>query len=196
MDQQRSRRQRSDLLGSHIDNFLFAEPGLQILAYLERTIMYNLPPEYFIPDVRFYYEVFLGRDISVGQIEEKLQLFWTHWRRKTDKPSEWNKIYHLGLKGLPGLREETREWVRERAISLNNAPEGTPRRLRSATVAPRTLRSPAKTPSRTLAGNPTSNGVRKGRKHGESLTQKKPRARMSMPVVSYQHIIDDRPADW
>jgi hypothetical protein len=158
--------------------------------------MYSLPPEYFIPDVRLYYEEFLGTDISASEIEEKLQFFWTHWHHKTDKPSEWKKIYHLGLKGLPGLREETREWVRERAISLNNDPEATPRRLRSATVPPRALRSPVKTPSKSLAGNSTSSRVRKGRKHGESLTQKKPRTRMSVPVVSYQHILDDRPADW
>ena len=185
MEQQRSRKPRLDLQGTHVDNFLFEKPGLQILAYLERTIMYSLPPEYFIPDVMFYYEEFLATEISVSQIEEKLQLFWSHWHRKTDKPSEWRKIYHLGLKGLPGLREETREWVRERAISLNNAPEGTPRRLRSATVPPRAFRSPAKTPSKSLAGNPTSSGVRKGRKHGESETHKRKRARMSMPVVSY-----------
>ena len=54
MDQQRVRKQRSDILGTRVDNFLYIEDGLQILVYLECIVMYIMPLQYFEQDVIFY----------------------------------------------------------------------------------------------------------------------------------------------
>jgi hypothetical protein len=185
MDQQRIRKQRSDILGTRVDNFLYDEAGLQILVYLECIVMYIMPLQYFEQDVIFYYREHLQRVISVRQIEEKLQFFWSHWHRMGEKESDWRKIYSLGLKGLPRLGEEWKDWVRERAIRLKSDTAGTPRRLRSTSVLPRTLSSPAKKrPSRSLAENATSSRVRKGQRYCKPLTERRIKTRLSIPVVS------------
>ncbi len=185
MDQQRSRKQRSDLNGPHVDSYLYDEPGLEILAYLERILIYSLPLKSFAPDVIFYYREQLQKNMSVSGIEDKLKLFWSHWHAVSDKPSEWRKIYHLGLKGLPRLKEEKAEWVRKRAISLKDT-KGTPRQLRSASTGSRVLRSTAKRPSSSIVGDLNSSRARKSRKYDESPTQRKTGTRTSISVVSYQ----------
>jgi hypothetical protein len=185
MDQHRSRKQRSDLQGVRVDSFLHDEAGLQILAYLQRTLMYSMPLEYFESDVIYYYEKHLQRLISASQIKEKLLFFWCRWHALGDKPSDWKKIYHLGLEGLPRLEKEWKDWVMERAVMLKDGQEGTPRRLRNASARSRILLSPAKRPSTSRVGTP-SRGVRKSRKLSESPTQRKARTKISMAVVSYQ----------
>lgn len=184
MYQPRSRKQRSDVQGTQIDKFLYDEFGLQILAHLECTLNHSTPLEYFLPDVIFYYKEHRQKVITGSQIEEKLQYFWSRWHPVSDKPSEWRKIYHLGLKGLPRLEEEWKEWVRERVIGLKDGTEGTPRRLRSTTALPRTLLSPAKRPSRGLIGNLSSSRVRKSRAHSKSPIQRRTEKKISVPVVS------------
>lgn len=185
MDRQRRRNRRSDLRGSRIDSFLYDEAGLLILAYLERTIMYSMCLEYFEPDVIFHYKEQLQRVISVAEIEAKLSLFWSHWHSADDKPQEWRKIYKLGLKGLPLLQEEWREWVKKKAVTLKNVTEGTPRRLRSRSALPRSLLNPAKRPSSSPIGDPSGSQVQNSQNNRESPIQRK-RTRMSISAVSHQ----------
>lgn len=184
MDQRRSRKQRVDLQGPRVDSFLYDESGFQILAYLERTIMYGMPLTFFAPDVIFYYSEHLQRVISVTEIDSKLRLFWSHWHSVDDTPSEWRKIYELGLKGLPKLDEEWKEWVRARAIALKNVAEGAPRRLRSASVLPRSFFNQTKQPSKSPAGDHSGSQVQDSGNYSGSPSQRK-RMRMSTPSVSH-----------
>ncbi|KFY61305.1 hypothetical protein V496_05075 [Pseudogymnoascus sp. VKM F-4515 (FW-2607)] len=183
MNQQRSRKQRVDLQGPRVDSFLYDESGFQILAYLERSIMYSMPLAFFAPDVIFYYSEHLQRAISVAEIDSKLHLFWSHWHSVDDTPSEWRKIYQLGLKGLPKLDEEWKEWVRARAIVLKDAAEGAPRRLRSASALPRSLLNQGKHPSKSPAGDRSDSPVQNTGNYIGSPTQRK-RMRIYTPSNS------------
>lgn len=185
MGRQRRRKQRSDLQGPRVDSFLYDEAGLLILAYLERTIIYSMRLEFFGPDVIFHYKEQLQRDISVAEIDAKLCLFWSHWHSVDDKPVEWRKIYKLGLKGLPLLEDEWKEWVRKKAAMLKDVTEGTPRRLRSRSALPRSLRNPAKRPLSSPIGDPSGSQVQNIQNHSESPAQRK-RTRMSISAVSHQ----------
>jgi hypothetical protein len=164
------------------ERFLFAD--LQILAYLERSLTGGPSIEYFENDVKWYYKEYRQRAISTSEIESKLQSFWDHWHALGDNPAAWKKIYDLGLKGLPGLAEEKKEWVRQRVRGLKDGTTGTPRRTRSDSAVPRALLSPAKKPSGNPVANPSSSRVRKNRKYDESPTQRKARGRMTIPAVS------------
>jgi len=183
MENQRTRRQRSDLLGTTLsESFLYAD--LQILGCLEHSLRYGLDSNFFLQHVIYYYKERLQKTISISQIEEKLQFFWSYWHPVSKKPSDWKKIYDLGLKGLPRLPEDRKEWVRKEAVVLKNDTEGTPRRLRSTSMAPRTLSSPSKRPSKGVVGSPSSGRARKRREYSEGLFQKKRKTMMSVQAVS------------
>jgi hypothetical protein len=152
------------------DRFLFAD--LRILAFLERSFMGGPSIEYFQTDVTRFYKEHCQRAISVNEIESKLQSFWGRWHASGDNPAGWKKIYNLGLKGLPRLAEEQKDWVRETARGLKDGTIGTPRRTRSDSTLPRALLSPAKTPSRNPVTSPSSSRVRKSRKYDGSPKRK------------------------
>lgn len=181
---QRHRKQRSDPQGAPADSFLYDEAGLLILAYLERTIKYNMRIEYFEPDVIFHYKEQLQRAISATGIEAKLNLFWSHWHSPDDKPQEWRKIYKLGLNGLPLFKGEWREWVRKKAVMLKDVTKGTPRRLRSRSALPRSLLNPAKRPSNSPIRDPGGSQVQNSQNNRESPSQRK-RTRKSISAVSH-----------
>ena len=184
MQSQRSRKQRSDLNGACVDTHLYDENGLKILAHLERILLYSLPLEFFTPNVISFYREELDKTISCSTIEDKLLLFWSHWHPVGKNPTHWREIYRLGLKGLPGLEQDTAEWVRKKAIELQNT-DGTPRRLRSASALPPALRSTSKRPSDCLVGDPASSRAQRSRQYDEPPKRKRARTR-SASLVGYQ----------
>lgn len=185
MDQTRVRRQRSDIQGARVDSFLYDEAGLQVLVHLECMVMYNTPRDYFEPDIIYYHRAHLQKPITVRQIEGKLHFFWSHWHRIGEKDSDWRKLYTVGLNGLPRLEKKWQDWVRDRAVILKMDASGTPRRLRSTFVLPRTIYSPArKIPSRSLAGNSISARVQKTQKSPQPFVARKFKTRLLVPAVS------------
>ncbi|EXJ88660.1 hypothetical protein A1O1_05591 [Capronia coronata CBS 617.96] len=183
MESKRTRKQRADLNGAHVDSHLFAEHGLMILAHLERHVMYRLPQEFLVSDIISNYREELDRAISQSEIENKLAFFWSHWHPVGKDGTHWKEIYSLGLKGLPRLQQDKAAWVRKKAVELQSK-GGSLRRLRSASILPPALRNTPKRPSDCLNGVVTSVRKRKRKRgrHGKSANGKRTTA---TPVPEY-----------
>ncbi|EXJ73842.1 uncharacterized protein A1O5_03604 [Cladophialophora psammophila CBS 110553] len=184
MESKRSRKQRSDLNGAQVDALLYSEYGLKILAHLERSVLDGLPQQSFKSDVISYYRDELGKAVSVGEIESKLQMFWSKWCPNGKNPTRWREIYGLGLKGLPRLEQDKAEWVRKKVVELQSK-YGALRRLRSASALPSTPQSTPKRPSDRLVGD-LANERAQGRRQHDGPPKRKRKRKRPASTVGYQ----------
>lgn len=142
MDGWRNLRSRKDALrtASGIytnDRNLNEESSLEILAYLEYWIRKEYPLEAFLTNVFRHLESENFVVKSEKDIELKLGYFWDHWRDSSrHKPSQWRKIFKLGIRGLPNMGAERCDSVLARTMILEDL--GSPRVLRNNhTYSPR-----------------------------------------------------------
>ncbi|KIM96888.1 hypothetical protein OIDMADRAFT_20678 [Oidiodendron maius Zn] len=182
MDQHRNRKQRLDPLGLHDDSFLYDQSGLEILAVLQRNVNYNMGEKRFASDVIYHFKEHLMKAIAHNDIQQKLQFFWSRWHPLDEKESDWKKIYKLGLKGLPRMKEDKKKLVMAKAFSLVKAPSRPSLRSDSEPSRPHGS-TPKKRPSNRDA-TPSSSRVQKSRSYSESPAQRKAKLRMSTPAVS------------
>ena len=142
--------------------YVYAGIGREILAYLQYTIICDLPVDFFQRNVEFHLRERVQKIVSRPQVEEKLEAFWRHCCARDAVNKDWKEILHRGVDALPRLGKDKIAWVHARAYDLKEpgSSETIPRLLRSAFQTP----SPRRVGSKRKSGflqTPRSSKVRR-----------------------------------
>lgn len=116
---------RSTVGGGKVDSinghtYLYDDLNLSILAYLQFTIDANFGRKFFDDSIVNHCRDQLQKFVKIGEIRDKLNLSWGHWCDTTQRATDWQKIFQLGLRGLPRLPNDKARWVQERADHLRD----------------------------------------------------------------------------
>ncbi|KIX02791.1 uncharacterized protein Z518_08733 [Rhinocladiella mackenziei CBS 650.93] len=125
------------------DKHLYAPAQIEILAYLDYTVLEAFTPTISEKDIIPHLERTLQTRLTCGEVKEKLVYLWYHTGPPNAKASDYTQLFKRGSKALPLLKAEVADEVRRRARNLCISPP--PRRLRSASCTPNSLLTPTTT---------------------------------------------------
>lgn len=125
-------------------DYAFVPVGREILAYLHYTVTCDRTVEFFWHSVIFHFRENLQRIVSLTEVEEKLELFWTYSHAPDRANKHWRDDLCRGIDAFPRLDKEKIDWVQARVYELEECDSQNAHRMLRSTRHPWPVRAVSK----------------------------------------------------